>query len=256
MLSKQLRLNPSQRPSVRAIVYVLVIFDNIARKAQGLNVANVATTAPSNRKDMIGREFYIGSTTSKAFVTVMVTKFLPLCGRIRTTVPRLSGSPSIFCGGSFPSIIGIIPVFFRFISRRLWIFPISFPATGAISLSGLSFVNMIVFGHFVWVLGSPPRHGYIVFSLVVLLPLLPSLNLARAAVPSVSFPIVTATLFTRLAVLCSHKKIPLPECLTRGLYGTISSGHLPWPRVLKLLEQLSGLLFITPVIIPKCRGIG
>lgn len=248
MLSKQLRLNPAQRPGVRAIVYVLVIFNNIARKAQGLNVANVATTAPSNRKDMIRRQFFIVASTSKAFIAVVVTKCLPFCGRIRPTVPRLSGSPSIFCGGSFPSIIRIIPVFFRFISRRLWIFPISFPATDATSLSGLGFMNMIVFGHFVRVFGSPFRHGYIVFFLVVLLPLLPSLNLARAAVPSVSFPIVTATLFTRLTVLCSHKKIPLPECLTRGLYGTISSGQLPWPRVLGMVTHSPGLLFITPVL--------
>lgn len=61
------------------------MFTRITRKAQRLNVVNVAAPALANRLDVVCGKLYVIPTTPKAFVSVVIAKFFEFCDGIKAT---------------------------------------------------------------------------------------------------------------------------------------------------------------------------
>lgn len=241
-LSKQLRLQPSNRPGIRSIIYMLAPLCRVTRETQWLNVINIASTTLANRKDVIGCEFDARSVAPKALVAIVIAQRPELCGGVRATGFCLVGAATV--GKSVgPIRIGLAPTAAS--CRRL----IRVCLTVAAS----------VFCYFVWVISCPSASslriyvgvglpiaaaGLCLFVRVILYPLTIALALALSASPAL-IPLTCAALLTWFTVPCCHnEKISLPDSPIKRLRLQFLSGRLPRPHVLKPLARLSGLLFL------------
>lgn len=221
--TKQFSLQPPQRPSVRSVVYMSILLARIALTAKGLNVFNVACTPLAYWLDVIGRQLHSGSFTPQTSVAVMVTKVFPFSGSIASPRLRFAGSAAIVICRHLIGVGLLVAVLVVGICLR--------PATIALCF-------------FILIILLPAAFAFSLFFRVGQHPRAPMFSMAHLAFP-VGEPFTRATSGTWQTVSFGHnKKSPLPECLTRGLYDTILSGRLTRPRVLKLLAQLSGLLFL------------
>lgn len=276
MLSKQLRLKPSEYSRVRAVVYMPGVLAGIARKAQGLDISNVISSANLNRFNMVNCKFYITSSTAKTPVSVVVTKLSPLFGGV---VPPISLFPclaAMIIGGNPVGMIllpfasrrpSLIPVFYiifaailgHFIGIRLSVtFPIFAnpfrvfvsPLPGSLTrpfyivvpvlkarLPDFVPVILIVFIFpFLYLVPVPSIEGAVIFP--------SAFNTAAALVP-----LVCATLATRF----SHQKSPFALVAKEALKYTsfVTSAYNTCRHALGTLARSPGFSFFDCPIIPQ-----